>query len=204
MKAFERIYREILLGVLAKKEKFTQLELSKNCKVSLGFVNKIIKKLSESGAVEIQTRKFRVIDTSKIIFDWAIKRKIKKDISEKYSIDLPITEIEKSLPFIFTAYSAWRLLTRSVPFDYDEVYIYVAVEKKELFKLWLKDKPIKKEKENLFIIFTDDEHLVKSSKKNIAPLPQIFVDTYSLAGLASKYFIKDILDKYPIFRIEAA
>lgn len=191
------------MNVLGKKERSTQLALSRECGVSLGFVNKIINRMADIGAVDIQRRQFRIIDSSKIIFDWASKRKIKQDISEKYPIDMSITEIEKSLPFIFTGYSAWRLLTNSVPFDYDEIYIYVPLEKKELFKIWLKDKPIKKGKENLFVIFTDDEHLIKNSKKKIAPLPQIFVDIYSIGKLPSKYFIKDILDKYPIFKVEA-
>ncbi len=197
----EKIYREILIGVLEKKNKFTQLDLSKQCDVSLGFVNKIIKRLEEIGAVDIQRRCFRIIDSSKIIFDWASKRKIKRDISEKYFVDMSITEIEKSLPFIFTGYSAWRLLTNSVPIDYNEVYIYVPVERKNLFKIWLKDKPIKKGKENSFVIFTDDKHLIKTSKKKIVALPQIFVDIYNMGSLASKYFIKEILDKYPIFKI---
>ncbi len=202
MKIYEKIYREILVKILEKKEKFTQLDLSKTCDVSLGFVNKIIKNLSEIGAIDIQRRQFRIIDSSKIIFDWASKRRIKKDISEKYFINMNVTEIEKSLPFIFTGYSAWRLLTNSVPFDYDEIYVYIPIEKKGLFKIWLKDKPIKKGKENLFVIFTDDEHLIKNSKNKIAPIPQIFVDIYSMGSLASKYFIIEILDKYPVFKIE--
>ncbi|MBI2508221.1 hypothetical protein HYV89_04685 [Candidatus Woesearchaeota archaeon] len=200
---YEKIYREILIGALERRERFTQLELSKKCALSLGFVNKIIKRLAEIGAVDIQRRGFRIIDSSKILFDWASKRRIKKEVSESYCIDMNIGEIEKSLPFIFTAYSAWRLLMNSMPFDYDEVYIYVPIEGKKLFRMWLKDKPAKKRKENLFVIFTDDDHLIKNSKNKIAPLPQIFVDTYNLGSIASKYFIKEMLDKYPIFKVEA-
>ena len=191
------------MRILEKNEGFTQLELSKKCHVSLGFVNKVIKKLAEIGAVDIQRRQFRIIDSSKILFDWASKRRIKKDLSESYCIDMNIDDIEKSLPFIFTAYSAWRLLMNSLPFDYDEIYIYVPIEEKKLFRMWINDKPIKKGKENLFVIFTDDEHLIKNSKKKIVPLPQIFVDIYNLRGIASKYFIKEMLDKYPIFKVEA-
>lgn len=201
MKQLEKIYREILIGVLEKRKKFTQKEISKNCGVSIGLVNKTTKKLSEAGAIDIHRRFFRVIDPSKILFDWAVKRNIKNDISEKYCINKPVTDIEKSLPFIFTAYSAWRLLTKSVPFDYREIYIYVPEEKKNLFELWLKDKPIVKKPENLFIIYTNDKHLIRNSKKNIAPIPQLFVDIYSLGGLPGKYFIKDILGKYPEFEV---
>jgi hypothetical protein len=59
-----------------------------------------------------------------------------------------------------------------------------------------------KGKENLFIIFTDDSHLIKNSEKKIAPIAQIFVDLYGLSDMESKYFIKDILNKYPIFKME--
>src|SRR3989338_9344353 len=99
----EKIYREILTGILEKKEKFTQLELSRKCNVSLGLVNKMIKRLAEIGAVDVQRRQFRIIDSSKILFDWASKRRIKREISESYCIDMDISEIEKSFPFIFTA-----------------------------------------------------------------------------------------------------
>ena len=201
MKVKERIYREILIGVLNKRKSFTQLELSKICEVSLGLVNKVIKELKEIGAVDVGLRQFRVIDPSKILFSWAAQRNLKKDISVSYNINLPIIELEKEIPFILTAYSGWRLLSKSVPFDYSEVYFYVPAKDSRLFELWLKDKKIGG-KENIFVIYTDDNHLIKSSQRKIAPLPQIFVDIYSLAGLASKYFISDILEKYPLFKIE--
>ena len=79
MKKYERIYREILNGILNKKEKFSQLELSKKCYVSIGLVNKTLKKLKEIGAVEIFPMQFRILDTSKIIFDWATKRNLNKE-----------------------------------------------------------------------------------------------------------------------------
>ncbi|MCX6748418.1 MAG: winged helix-turn-helix domain-containing protein [Candidatus Pacearchaeota archaeon] len=201
MKKYERIYREILIGVLNKKERFSQLELSKKCYVSLGLVNKILKRLKEMGAVEIFPMQFRVIDASKILFEWATNRSINKEISEKYCINLETTEIEKSSPFILTAYSAWRLASKSVPFEYSNVYIYVSKEQKEFLKTWLKDKPLIKGKENVFVLITEDKHLIENSKGKIASIPQIFVDIYSLWGMESKYFITDILEKYPIFRV---
>jgi len=201
MKKYERIYREILIGILNKKEKFSQLELSKKCYISIGLVNKILKKLKEMGAVEIFPMEFRILDASKIIFEWAAKRNINNDISEKYCLNMKTIEIEKSLPFILTAYSAWRLLNKNIPFEYNNIYVYVPEEQKELLKVWLKDKIIEKGKENLFIIFTDDRHLIENCKKKIAPLPQVFVDLYSLPEFQSKYFIKDILEKYPLFKI---
>ena len=202
MKKYERIYREILISILNKKEKFTQLELSKKCHVSIGLVNKLLKRLKENGSVEVFPMQFRVLDASRIIFDWAAKRNINAEISEKYCIDMKTIDIEKSLPFILTAYSGWRLLNKNIPFDYDKVYAYIPEAEKELLKTWLKDKPIIKGKENLFIIFADDTHLIENSAKKTAPLPQIFVDLYSLSELESRYFITDILEKYPLFRME--
>ena len=202
MEKTERIYREILIGVLDKKERFTQLELSRKCYVSIALVNKVLKKLEEAGAVEIFPMQFRVLDASKILLGWAIKRNINKDISERYYIEMETNEIEKSLPFILTAYSAWRLLSKSVPFDYSKVYVYIPKDQQKLFEVWLKDKPIKKGRENLFVMFIDDKHLIENSKKKIAPIPQIFADIYSLSGIESKYFISDILKKYPIFKLE--
>ncbi|MBI2631837.1 hypothetical protein HYW75_02440 [Candidatus Pacearchaeota archaeon] len=201
MKKTDRIYREILNGVLEKKEYFTQLELSKKCKVSISLVNKVLKKFETSGAVEIFPMRFKIIDSSKIIFDWATKRNLQKDISEKYSIDMSILEIEKSLPFILTAYSAWRILNKTIPFEYSKVYAYVPKKDRDLFQIWLQDKPKGRGRDNLFIIFTDDEHLIKNSNKKVAPIPQIFVDIYSLSGIESKYFINEILESYPKFKI---
>ncbi len=202
MKKYERIYREILIGILNKKERFTQLELSKKCYVSLSLINKVVKNLAEIGAVEIFPMQFRVLDASKIIFNWATKRNIHKDISQKYCIDMKITEIEKSLPFILTAFSAWRFLKKKIPFEYNQVYVYVPKTEESLLRIWLKDKPIVKGRENLFVILTDDKHLIESSNKKIAPVPQVFVDIYGLSGFESKYFINDIIESYPIFKIE--
>lgn len=202
MKKYERIYREILIGVLNKKEKFNQLELSKRCHVSIGLVNKTLKRMEEIGALEIFPMQFRILDSSKIILDWAAKRRINKEISEKYYVDMKTTEIEKSLPFILTAYSAWRLLNKNAPIEYNKVYAYVPENEKEIVKIWLKDKKIKKGKENIFFIFTDDRHLIENCKGKIAPIPQIFVDIYGLSEFESKYFLKDILDKYPQFKID--
>lgn len=199
MKKYERIYREILIGILNKKKNFTQLELSKNCEVSIGLVNQTIKRLKEIGAVEVFSMRFRVLDASKMLFDWAAKRNFSGDINEKYCVNMDFLEMEKSLPFILTAYSGWRFTNKNIPIEYNKVYSYVPDDKKELLRIWLKDKQLIKGRENLFIIFTDDNHLIKNSKNKIAPIPQLFVDLYGLNDMQSKYFIKDILDKYPIF-----
>lgn len=198
----ERIYREILIGVIERKEKFYQNGLSKECEVSIGLVNKTIKSLEKIGAIQRLTRGFTIIDPSKIILQWAAKRKIREEIDESYLIKKPVTEIEKTLPgcVIFTAYSGWRLLTDRVPADYREVIVYVPKKEKEMISLWLKSNKPSKGPKNLSIIYTSDNHLIEKSEDNIAPVPQIFVDLYSLASPSSKYFLKDILELHPYFK----
>jgi len=204
MRKEERILREILTGIKEGKERFFQKDISKVCNVSIGLVNKVIKKLEFQGSVQRGGRGFSVIDANKILFYWATKRRIKEEVSEKYYIKSSVENIEKTLPncVIFTAFSGWRLLTGRVPADYREVYVFVPKGSEEVMRLWLKGNKPSKGPENLFIIYTDDEHLIKNSKKNIVPVPQIFVDLYSVGGISSKYFLNDILEVNPEFKFE--
>jgi len=204
MKKEERILREILIGVKKRKEKFFQKEISKVCNVSIGLVNKLVKKLESQSSVQRKGRGSSVIDASKILLYWATRRQIQKEINERYYIKNSVEQIEKTLPacVIFTAFSGWRLLTKRAPADYREIYIFVPKGSENVIKLWLKENRPSKGPENLFIIYTDDEHLIKNSKKNIAPVPQIFVDLYSIGGISSKYFLNDILEMNPEFKFE--
>jgi hypothetical protein len=203
MKKEEKILREILMGTMEKRERFYQKEISKTCKVSIGLVNKVINKLEGQGSLQRKTKGFSVIDPNKILMYWSTKRNLNGEVSEKHYIKKSVTEIEKTLPncVIFTAYSGWKLLTERTPADYREIYVYVPIEKKELMQVWLKENKPSKGPENLFVIYTDDEHLIKNSRKNIAPVPQIFVDVYSLTGISGKYFLKDMMEVYPVFEL---
>lgn len=187
-----------MTSVLSEKARFQQKALSKKCKVSIGLVNKTIANLERAGAVQRAGRGFSVIDPNKILLEWATSRNLQKE-AKGFCIRKTTGDIEKTMPAcaIFTAFSGWRLLTKRTPADYREVYIYVPEKDRWMVEQWLKDnKPVKGLK-NLFIIYTNDAHLLKQSKKNIAPAPQIFVDIYSIASLSSKYFLRDILEKYP-------
>lgn len=204
MKKLERIYREILIGVLDKRISFTQLEISKNCKIALGHVNKIIKKLEQIGALEIMQRNFKVIDPSRILMHWCIVRKIKVE-TISFSINLSVEDSEKTIPGValFTAFSAWKFLKKRVPIDYREVYVYINEKNKKIFDLWLSKQEINKNGlPNLYIIYSKDDHLFRNSKNNIVPIPQIIVDTYSISNISSKYFFSDMLKEYNEFNFE--
>lgn len=197
----ERIFREILIGVLEGKERFFQKEISQKCEISIGLVNKTIKKLELAGSLQIFKRGFSIIDPNKILLYWATRRNIQKEASGYY-VKTSIEQIEKTLPspVIFTAFSGWKLLKKRTPADYREIYVYVYENERKMIEEWLKEKKPAKGPPNLFIIFTKDKHLVKNSKNNIAPLPQIFVDIYSISSMMGKYFLNDILEEYPQLR----
>src|SRR3989344_7636179 len=190
MKKSEIVYREILINVLNKKTLLTQLELSKKCNISLGYTNRVINQLAQMHALQIMNRGFKIIDANRILMQWAVIRKINNE-AKPFSIDLSTEELEKIVPSIaiFTAFSAWKFLKNKVPIDYREVYVYVNEKHKHFFDLWLNKQKLNKNKiPNLYVIYSKDDHLFKNSKNNIAPLPQIAVDIYSISNLGSKYF----------------
>ena len=204
MKKAERIYREILINVLNNKLSFTQLEISKNCQVALGYVNKVIKNLEQIKALQIMQRSFKIIDPSRILMQWAVMRKINNE-SLSFSIDLNVEELEKMIPGValFTAFSAWKFLKKRVPADYREIYVYVHEKDKKIFELWLsKQKTNKNRLPNLYIIYSKDEHLFRNGKNNVAPIPQIVVDTYSISNISSKYFFSEMIKEYEEFSLE--
>ena len=204
MKKIERIYREILINVLNNKISFTQSEISKNCEVALGHVNKVIRGLQKKGALQIMQRNFKIIDASRILLQWCILRKI-KDESKAFSIDTSLEDLEKTIlgVAIFTAFSGWKFLKKRIPADYREIYVYVNEKDRKMFEVWLNKQKINKNNlPNLYVIYSNDGHLFKNSNKNIAPIPQIIVDTYSISNLSSKYFFSDMIKEYKEFSFE--
>ena len=187
MKKTESVYREILYGIIEKKEtSFTQLGLSKKLNVSLSIVNLAVKKLESLGAVKIMQRSFKILDIKKIIFFWASIRNLWKDVIFKIRVELPVREIERIMPnVIFTAYSAYKLKFKDVPADYSEVYIYADNEEVEKIKKRLVNFKTSEKNPNLFILKKDQ---ALSSCKNI-PNAQIFVDLWNLKEWYSKEFI---------------
>jgi len=187
MKKTESVYREILYGIIEKKEtSFTQLGLSKKLSVSLSIVNLAVKKLESFGAVKIMQRSFKVLDIRKIIFFWASIRNLWKDVLFKIRVEAPVREIERIMPdIIFTAYSAYKLKFKDVPADYSEVYIYADNEEVEEIKERLINFKTSEKNPNLFILKKDQALYSCKSIRNA----QIFVDLWNLKEWYSKEFI---------------
>lgn len=182
MKQLEIVYRELLYQAIEKKNrKLTQLELSKKLGISLSIVNKAIKNLANIGSVEIHLKNFHVIDIKKILYYWASVRNLQKDIIYKTRVELPITEIEKSMPndIVFAAYSAYKFKFKDVPADYSEIYIYGDESLKKRFKE-NKDVP------NLFVL-KKDNYIENYGK--ITTTASIFVELWNLKEWYAKEFL---------------
>ncbi len=189
MKKTEIIYQRISSEAIEnKKFRFTQLELSKNLNISLSTVNNAIKPLDKIGGISIEKRFFKITDIEKILLFWATKRNLDKDIIYQTKVNLPISEIEKSLPsnIIYTAYSAYKFRFNDVPADYSEVIIYTNKLDKVKSRF-----PIKKGRPNL-IVLKKNKEMNKISKNNIAPLAQIYVDLWNLGTWYAKEFLEAI------------
>ena len=186
----ERVYREILYGVLEKNiRSFKQIELSKECKLSLSTVNYALEPLERMNAIEKKRFGFSVIDARKILLFWASIRKIEREIVYQTYLNESVEKIESEIPAnsIFTAYSAFKFRFKEIPSEYSEVIVYG--EKEDFEKRFGKENL--KFKSNL-IVLKLDEHLLKFK---IAPLAQIYVDLWNSPTWYAKDFLKKMEEK---------
>ena len=182
----ERVYREILHGVLEEKVRFfKQLELSKVCKLSLSTVNYALKPLEQMNAIEKKRFGFSTLDPRKVLLYWASIRRLEKDVVYKTYLDEPVEKIESEVPAdsVFTAYSAFKFRFKRVPSDYGEVVVYGL--RRDFERRFGKEKSLVKP--NLLVLNLD-EHLMKF---RIATIAQIFVDLWNLGSWYAKDFLKE-------------
>ena len=195
---FERIYRELLLKSLNQVSLVHQEDTAKKCEVSLGLVNKTVKKLAEAKAVEATRTGVRVLSPARLLNLWAAEHNLNKDIWQSFRLD-PVTEAERDLPkdTLLTAFSAWFKTSGRKPAEYDRLYFYVT--HKEAFNQWLnfRKQKIRNVNPNVFALFVNDDHLSQTSEKGIVCLPQIYVDIYSINGPEAAPFLRDITTVYP-------
>ncbi len=188
MKKAELVLREILFQAIEKNNRtLTQASLARRLYVSLSTVNSIVKALSNMGAVEIMPKNFRTMDIKKILFFWASKRNINKDIIFATRVDAPVREIEKAMPdnIVFTAYTAYKLIFNDVPADYSEVYVYGDESLKVRF-------PKKSGIPNLFVLKKDKFIATYGKTTTIA---NTFVDLWNLREWYAKEFVKALEER---------
>lgn len=183
MKKIELVYREILYNAMEKNNKtLTQSYLANVLKISLSTVNLALKPLANMNAVKIKKMGFDIIDIRKILYYWASKRNIEKDITYKTRVEEPVKEIEKQMPnnIVFTAYSAYKFKFKDVPADYSEIYIYGDENIKKRFK---ENNKIP----NLFILKKDN--VIEKYGKTVT-IANLFVDLWNL----KQWYAKDFLN----------
>jgi len=202
MRKFERIYRELILSSFQKVSLVHQEDIAKKCGVSLGLVNKTVKKLELAMVAEATRNGVRVLSPARLLNLWAAERNLREDVWQSFRLD-PFAEVEKDLPrdTLLTAFSGWFRISGRKPADYDWVYFYVT--SKESFDLWLNFRrgKTRKTNPNVFVLYVEDEHLTRSSEKGIVCVPQVYVDIYSINGLEASPFLRDIAKTYPSLSI---
>lgn len=194
----ERIYRELLLQSLSGASRAKQGELARRCQVSLGLVNKTVNKLEAARAVEATRQGVRILSPARVLNLWATERRLSRDIIHAFRID-PLGEVEGELPraSILTAFPAWFALTGRRPAEYSRLYFYVGDE--EGFERWFgfREARARKTNPNVFVLRLNDPHLFAASKRGIAPIPQIYVDIYSIGGPEAPPYLRDIAETHP-------
>jgi hypothetical protein len=195
---FERIYRELLLCSLREVSLVRQEDVASECEVSLGLVNKTVRKLEVAMAVEATRSGVRVLSPARLLNLWAAERDLGKDVWQSFRLD-PVAEVEKDLPrdVLTTGFSGWFSVSGRRPAEYDRLYFYVT--DMESFESWFgfRKSRVRRVNPNVFVLCVDDEHLVRSSKKGVVCVPQVYVDIYSADGPEASPFLRDIALVYP-------
>lgn len=191
MRASEIVYREITTSHTKGVNRFTQLGLSRELALSLSVVNSAVEKLERIGAVRVEQMCFYVIDFEKLMMYWATHRNIDKDIVYATRVNMPVKEIEASMPegIAFTAYTAYRLIFKDAPSDYGEVYAYATPEAVgELKRRFKRSEGIP----NLVVLKADRvlEKDIKERKmeRMSAPAAQVFVDLWNINTWTAKEY----------------
>jgi len=182
----EIIWREILYqAIVNKKYKTTQKKIAQKYNLSLSTVFNALKNLRQIGAVEVNSRGFKVIDIEKTLYLWATFRKFKKDIIYKTNISKDVRQIEGEMPpeTVFGAFSSFAKRYEEFPADYDKVYVYIKKEKLDKIKERF---PFKEGYKNLIVLEAD--FWLENFGQN-TPDCQTFVDLWNL----SEWYAKDYL-----------
>jgi hypothetical protein len=198
LRKLERIYRELLLCSLREVSLVRQEDIASVCGVSLGLVNKTVRKLEVAMAVEATRTGVRVLSPARLLNLWAAERDLGRDVWRSFRLD-PVAEVEKDLPrgVLATGFSGWFCVSGRRPAEYDRLYFYVT--DMESFELWFgfRKRRVRKVNPNVFVLWVHDEHLVSSSEKGVVCVPQVYVDIYSANGPEASPFLRDIALVYP-------
>ncbi len=185
MLKIEYIWRELLYQAIEqKKPYFTLIGLARKYGLSTSVVSHAIDPLKELQIVNVHKTQSKIINWEKLLFFWATRRKLKKDIVYTTYSDLPVFEREGLMPgdVVPTAYSAFRIRFKFIPSDYDHIYYYCN-NLNEIEKRF----PRSKKNPNIFIL-KPDPYLLQTKQISLGHL---FADLWSLP----EWYGKDFTDK---------
>ncbi len=195
MKKIEQIYNEILWQALEQKtRKFTQLGLARTLSVSLSTINYALNPLREMGALEVKKRYFVILDVERILYYWASRRNLSKDIIYQTRVEKPVRVIETEMPagVIFGAYSAYKYRFHDVPADYSEVYVYADGEGlREIQQRF----PPNNKTPNLFVLLKNARMVYYG---NFTPLAQTFTDLWNIKEWYASDFLTMLKKKIAV------
>ncbi|MCX7955486.1 MAG: hypothetical protein N2593_00010 [Patescibacteria group bacterium] len=115
MLKIEYIWRDLLDRVIEDQNPyFTILDLSKKYHLSTSVVNYALNPLKELNIIKIRKFSSRVIDWEKLLFFWATRRSLAKDIIYSTYSNLPVFERESLMTadVIPTGYTAFRIFLK--------------------------------------------------------------------------------------------
>lgn len=184
MLKIEYVWRDLLDRVIEKRDPdFTITEISKKYSLSTSVVNHALIPPRDLNIVKINKTSSRVTDWERLLFFWATRRSLKKDIVYSTFANLPVYDREGLMPpeVIPTAYTAFRLKFQKIPADYDHIYFYSNRIEKVIKRFSIKSAP-----PNIFIL-KPDPFLAKTKKISLA---QLFVDLWNLP----EWYAKDFSD----------
>lgn len=198
MRRFEAVYREILLASMRGQDTILQKKITEFTGVSTGMTNKAVRKLEQASCVEAGPRGLRILAPGRILNLWATERQLEHEVWRSFRID-DLAGVERDLPpeAILTAFAGWSAEAKRKPAEYSRVHFYVT--DKGQFESWLKLRQdrIRKTNPNIFALDVHDHHLIRTSSRGVACVPQIYVDTYSVDGPEAQPFLRDIIASFP-------
>ncbi|MDO9027951.1 MAG: hypothetical protein Q7U68_03725 [Candidatus Roizmanbacteria bacterium] len=187
MLKIEYIWRELLDRVIEKRNpEFTITELAKKYALSTSVVNHALIPLRNLNIVKINKTSSKVVDWERLLFFWATRRNLKKEIIYSTFSPLPVYDREGLMPpeVIPTVFTAFRLKFKRIPADYDHIYFYSNKIEKIIKRFPKNSRP-----PNIFIL-KPDRYLLKFKKLGLA---QLFVDLWNLPEWYAKDFQEAVL-----------
>jgi len=198
LRKFEAVYREILLASMRGQDLVRQKLVAEATGVSIGMTNKVVRKLEQASCVEAGPRGLRVLSPGRILNLWATERRLQGEMWKSFRMD-DLASAEADLPrdVILTAFSGWATHAKRRPAEYARIHFYVT--DKTGFESWMEFRRdmVRRTNPNIFALEAQDLHLIKTSSRGVACVPQIYVDIYAADGPEAQPFLRDIVASFP-------